>query len=172
MVPVSTIRPCLLKCLFKTHTTESVLHHKMQTPTTLPTVVAHNDSSWFTLPLCGNCSTVSLNLSAELLGRRSVLRRFGRRERICFLQLIDTCNTCWEQLYLLGSSVTHQWTVSVEMFLIPLLYYAAPPPHPTPPDSSSPYGQMCARMWGWLFWAHHISRRSIFTAPAGTLETA
>lgn len=31
------------------------------------------------------------------------------------------------------SPVTHQWTVSVEMFLIPLLYYAAtPPPHQTP----------------------------------------
>lgn len=41
-----------------------------------------------------------------------------------------------------------------------------------PTDSSSPYGQIRARTWGWLFWAHHISRRSIFTTPAGTLETA
>lgn len=52
MVPVSTIRPCLLKCLFKTQTPESVLRHQTQTsPTTPSDVVAHSDSSWYTLPL-------------------------------------------------------------------------------------------------------------------------
>lgn len=71
MVPVSTIRPCLLKCLFQdpqnwVSTTlqdadphYSVLRCKMQSPTTPSTVVAHNDSIWFTLPLYGNCPAVS-----------------------------------------------------------------------------------------------------------------
>lgn len=99
----------------KTHTTESVLRVELQTPTAPSTVVAHNDSSWSTLPLSGICSTVSWTpLLSSQAGDRTAGGSF------C-MQLIGTRHLTEAKPPSVHHS--HQWTCLSGHVFIPSLYY-------------------------------------------------
>lgn len=114
---------------FKTHTTESVLRHKMQTThysihcsSTQWLQLIHIAPVWNSLdcllkPLCWALR--------QALGSVAI----GRRGGFLFSRSIDTH---WGQPYL-GSSINTSGLVSVDMFLIPLLYYAVTPDSFSPP---------------------------------------
>ena len=131
----------------------------MQSPTTPSTVVAHNDSIWFTLPLYGKCPAVS---SPSLLRSQAGAQFCDIWKAGLFLFAIDWHFHNFLRQPYLGSSITPVDLSQWRCYLFPLLYYAVSL------DSSSPYGQLFSRMQAVLFRAHYISRRSIFTAPAGT----
>lgn len=110
---------------------------KMQTPTTPSTVVAHKDSSWFTSPLSGICSTVTYT---SLLSSQAGAQFCGDWTVGQFL-LID-----WHFVHLLRRTVP--WFINDIGGLVSpssLLCH-----HPSSP------GQLCRRMQDWtiLSWPH------------------
>lgn len=116
MVPVSTIRPCLLKCLFQdphnwvgTTLQDADTHYSIHCSSTEWLQLIHIAPLWKLL----DCL---LNLSAELSGRRSVLWRLDSG-RVFVCDWLDTFDIYRGQLYL-GSSINNtSGLVSVEMFL-------------------------------------------------------
>lgn len=123
MVPISTTRPCLLKCLFQDPKQLSRYYApKMQTPTTPSTVVAHTDSDWFPSHSFGISSTVSLT---SLLSSQAGAQFCGDRTAGDFVFLCNwpTSSISTEKSCTVADQ-QHQWTWLSGHILLPLPYNA------------------------------------------------